>query len=89
VSEQFAEGFCKMLENRDCLVLNTATQESDEEPGDASVTSYSDTKRRVDPMIDMKKLKSKIKSNQIDIEYLNQCLKSDNAYVMEGQDDEM
>jgi hypothetical protein len=38
--------------------------------------------------IDMRKFKSKIKKNDIDIEYLNQLLKSDNQYVMEGENNE-
>jgi hypothetical protein len=57
--------------------------------GVRKTTSSSDLSERRRRSRAQKKFKSKIKSNQIDIEYLNQCLKSENAYVMEGQGDEM
>ena len=36
----------------------------------------------------MKKFKIKLIRNEIDIEYLNQLLRSDSEFVMEGDDDE-
>ena len=37
--------------------------------------------------IDMKKFRFKLKKNEIDIEYLNQLLKSDSQYIVEGDDE--
>jgi hypothetical protein len=34
----------------------------------------------------MKMIRNKLKRNEIEIEYLNQCLKQDNEYIMEGDD---
>lgn len=35
-------------------------------------------------MVDMKKFRIKLKRNDIDIEYLNQLLKSDSEFILEG-----
>ena len=39
-------------------------------------------------MIDMRKFERLIKRNKIDVEYLNQTLKSDNEFIMEGDYDD-
>jgi hypothetical protein len=39
-----------------------------------------------DGKIDMKKMKLKLKTNKLDIEYLNQLLKPDNEFVLEDTD---
>ena len=38
--------------------------------------------------IEMKRLKIKLMRNEIDIEYLNQLLKSDSEFIMEGDDED-
>ena len=76
VSEQFAYGFCKMLEAKDCYIHETDKAGQDKKEDKLRGT------------IDMKKFRQKLKRNEIDIEYLNQTLKRDNEFIMEGDDDE-
>ena len=39
-------------------------------------------------MIDMHKFQKLMRRNKIDVEYLNQCLKRDNEFIMEGDYDD-
>ena len=39
-------------------------------------------------IIDFKKFRIKLKKNEIDIEYLNQLLKSDSEFILEGDADD-
>ena len=73
ISDRFAEGFCNMLENKGCI--------------QKSKQSLKDPENNANDIVDMKLFKNKLKRNEIDVEYLNQCLKQDNEYIMEGDDD--
>ena len=77
VSEQFAYGFCKMLEAKDCVYHEPESKRQDKKVVD-----------KLRGTIDMKKFRNKLKRNEIDLEYLNQTLKRDNEFIMEGDDEE-
>lgn len=90
ISEQFAEGFIKMLDNRNCMIKRDKRLTEESEDDDSSKSAQVvDQNAILAPEVDMVLFKSLIKSNKIDIEYLNQCLKSDNQYIMEGDDDDL
>ena len=47
-----------------------------------------DVNRDGEKEIDMKKLKIKLMRNEIDVEYLNQLLKTDSEFILEGDDED-
>ena len=101
VSEKFSSGFLKMLDNKDCIirkndekakVQDDQSEKSNHEPplsgGGFAAAILGLKPKGKSAMIDMRKFERLIKRNKIDVEYLNQTLKSDNEFIMEGDYDD-